>query len=307
LSTTAQALAIYQSYFLHHFFMNIIQEIRYILEKYDYILVSFFAIFCGVIVLKIIRVANRKFIIESSKAIRLDQTRYRFLNNATTFIVYTVVAIVITNTVPQLKSVALTLFAGASIFAAIIGFASQQAFSNIVSGIFLVVFRPFRVGDIIKVENHVEGLVEDITLRHTVIRNFENCRAIIPNTVIGQNTIINYAHTDEAVCRFLHLSLPFEIDVDRAIEVLREVAGSHPDYLDRRTAEEIEAGVPKVIVRTTQFNESGIVFRINVWGKDAATSFATFCDLHHQIKSRFDKEGFTLSYPNRKIQILEPK
>ncbi len=273
------------------------------LSEFEYLYFSLFVIFCGYISLRLIRVANRKFILESSQAIRLDQTRYRFLNNATTLIVYSIVAVIIANTVPQFKSIALTIFAGAGIFAAVVGFASQQAFSNIISGIFLVIFRPFRVGDVIKVENHVEGVVEDITLRHTVIRNYENCRAVIPNAVIGQNTIINYALVDEAVCRFLFLSLPFDVDLDRAIEILREVAGSHTDYLDRRTAEEIESGVPKVIIRTTLFNESGITVRISVWGKDAPTAFVVFCDLHRHIKARFDKEGIALSYPNRRIHI----
>ncbi len=272
-------------------------------ERYNYIFFSLFVFFCGYVLLRLIRVANRKFIEESSRAIKLDKTRYRFLNNATTLIVYTLVAIVITNSVPEFRSVALTLFAGAGIFAAVVGLASQQAFSNIVSGIFLVVFRPFRVGDIIKLDGTaVEGTVEDITLRHTVIRNYENCRAVIPNSVIGQQIIINYAYHDEAVCRFMQFMLPLDVDLGRVMPMLSEIAAAHPLFLDRRTPAEIEAGVPKAVVRALQFTDSGVLVRINVWGKDAITAFIVACDLHVSIKNRFDAEGISLGVPNRIIR-----
>ena len=69
--------------------------------------------------------------------------------------------------IPPLKEIGITLLASAGIFAAILGLASQQAFSNIISGIFIVVFKPFRVGDNIEINNN-RGIVEDVTLRHTI-------------------------------------------------------------------------------------------------------------------------------------------
>jgi len=71
------------------------------------------------------------------------------------------------------------MLAGAGILAVAVGFASQAALSNIISGVFVVIFKPFRVGDRLKI-NELTGVVEDITLRHTVIRDLENKRIIIP-------------------------------------------------------------------------------------------------------------------------------
>lgn len=90
-----------------------------------------------------------------------------------------------------------TLFAGAGIFAAIIALASQQALSNIISGIFIVISKPFRVGDYIELSILHRGTVEDITLRHTVIRDIQNNRIIVPNSKINSETIVNYHLNDE--------------------------------------------------------------------------------------------------------------
>ena len=81
---------------------------------------------------------------------------------------------IIISTVPIFKQKAGYIFSGAGILAAIIGFAAQDALSNLVAGFFIVIFKPFRVGDYIKLDKERSGIVDDITLRHTVINNFEN-------------------------------------------------------------------------------------------------------------------------------------
>ena len=105
------------------------------------------------------------------------------------FLIYTIGIIAIVYSIPSVNHIGKTLFAGAGIFSTILGFASQQAFSNIMGGIFLVLFKPFRIGDLIKVGTLNEGYVEDITLRHTVIKDFDNKRIVFPNSLISTETI----------------------------------------------------------------------------------------------------------------------
>ena len=76
---------------------------------------------------------------------------------------------------------------------AIIGFASQKAFSNIISGIFILIFKPFRVKDTIEFLDSTKGVVEEITLRHTIIRNYENRS---PISAIQVNVNYRYSTLD---------------------------------------------------------------------------------------------------------------
>ena len=113
------------------------------------------------------------------------------------FLIYTIGIIAIVYSIPSVNHIGKTLFAGAGIFSAILGFASQQAFSNIIGGIFLVLFKPFRIGDLIKVGALNEGYVEDITLRQTVIKDFGNKCIVIPNSLISTETIQSLRLEDE--------------------------------------------------------------------------------------------------------------
>ncbi len=122
-----------------------------------------------VLALVTVKVLMNRFIKRSSINLRLDATRLNFFRNALNGIIYVIGFISIIYLIPPLRTISTTLLASAGIFAAVLGFASQQAFSNIISGIFVVVSRPFRVGDVIRVgrdgsmSNELVGTVEDIT------------------------------------------------------------------------------------------------------------------------------------------------
>ena len=193
------------------------------------------------------------------------------------------------------------LFAGAGIMMAILGFAAQQAFSNIISGIFIVIFKPFRVGDLIKVGSLEYGFVEDITLRHTVITNFQNKRIIIPNSIISAETIVNDTIEDTKVCRWIEIGISYDSDIDHATSIIQEEAIKHPRCIDVRTQKEKEKGVPQVIVRQISFGDFSINLRAFVWTKTSIEAYQMHSDLNQSIKKRFDKEGIEIPFPYRTI------
>lgn len=227
-----------------------------------------------------------------------DATRYRFLKNATRFIVGLVATAAIIYSIPSFKHIAVTLFAGAGILVAIIGLAAQGAFSNIISGVFIVAFKPFRVGDQIRV-GEFSGVVEDITLRHTVIRTFENRRVIMPNSKISDETVVNSTIGDPTTCEFISVNVSYECDLEEAIKVLQDEAMQHPSYRDRRTAEEVETGLPPVRVQVTALADSGVTLRAAVWADDAGAARLMHYDLLKNIKLRFDREGIEIPYPHQ--------
>jgi small-conductance mechanosensitive channel len=230
-----------------------------------------------------------------------DRTRYRFMRNAIRLIVGILAFIGIIYSIPALKNFAITLFAGAGILVAFIGLAAKDAFGNIISGVFIVSFKPFRVGDLIRVGDKYMGVVEDITLRHTVLNTFENRRVIIPNAIISDEVITNSHIRDEATCEFIEVGISYESDLDKAMAVMAEECEQHPDCVDRRTASELGQGVPKVPVRLVRIDDSSLVLRAAAWAKDPITSRGMRYDLNRLIKLRFDREGIELPYPHRTI------
>lgn len=247
------------------------------------------------VISRILRFVVGRFIRGAARKLKVDPTRYNFFKNAVDFILLFIATVVIFRSIPSLRTVGTTLLTGAGVVAAIVGFASQAAFSNIVSGFFLVIFKPFSVGDRIKIGQLYTGDVEDINLRHTTIKDFENRRVIIPNAVISNETIINSTIVDEKICMFVELSVALNTDLNKAIAIIQEEAINHRYYIDNRTETERERGEHSVMVRVMTFLDSGIHLRAYVWANNPTDGFDIKCDLNKSIKERFDAAGISLA------------
>lgn len=238
---------------------------------------------------------------------REEMTRYRFFRNGVRTLVVILAMIAIVYTIPSLRAFAFTLFAGAGLLVAILGFAAQKAFSDIISGIFIVAFKPFRVGDVIQAgEQGLMGTVEDINLRHTTILTFENRRVVIPNAILGEERIINSSIKDEATCQFVEMPVALDADLDLAMYLMKEECLAHPANLDRRTAAELEAGEARVPVRVVRILDGAVTLRAYAWAKDPVTARLMQYDLNKRLLQRFIREGVKLAVPLRRIVETSP-
>lgn len=265
--------------------------------------------FFGLVMLTLIvgYLANRlmsKIISGSTTIIKNDPTYYKFLRHVLLALVYIVGFSIAIYSVPQLRTLAGSMLAGAGILAVAIGFASQQALSNIISGVFIIIFKPFKINDRLSIKTF-EGVVEDITLRHTVIRSYENKRIVIPNSLISEEVIVNADLGDQRICRWIDFGIGYESDLDLAKQIMVEEITTHPLRVDIRTEEDIANGVPNAVVRVIEIGDSAILIRGWAWAADQASSFELKCDLLEFIKRRFDKEGIDIPYPHRTILMKQ--
>ena len=265
-------------------------------SPWEYVVFALLVLVVAFIISKILKFIIGRFIKTAAQKLKVDPTRFKFLKNTIDFSIYLIAIIVIFRYIPSLRTYGNTLLTGAGVLAAIVGFASQSAFSNIISGIFIVLSRPFGVGDRVQIGQLYSGDVEDITLRHTVIRNFENRLIIIPNSVINNETIVNSTLTHELVCIFIEVIISFNSDPDKAMKIMEEEAMKHPHCRDNRTITEKENGDPQVVVRLINLAESGQQLRAYVWANDPTSGFILKCDLLKSIKQQFDKHAIEIPY-----------
>jgi small conductance mechanosensitive channel len=233
-----------------------------------------------------------------------DLTNYKFLEHSLSTIIFLLGFAYAVWHIPFLQPVATSLVAGAGILAIAVGFASQQALGNIISGIFIVIYKPYVINDRISLKGDLRGVVEDISLRHTVIRNFENQRIIIPNAVISNEVLINSNFGDTKICRFIEVGISYGSDIDLAKKIIAEEVGNHPLSIDVRKEEDIEAGAPRVMVRVLSLQDSSVLLRGWAWAKDAPDAFVLQCDVTESIKKRYDREGIVIPFPQRTISYL---
>lgn len=235
-----------------------------------------------------------------SERIKVDPTNYSFLKNSLSFIIFSIAVFFIFSKIPFFRSLGTALFAGAGVFAAILGFAAQKAFSNIVSGIFILIFKPFRVGDTIEFSSR-KGVVEEITLRHTAIKDYENRRVIVPNSIISEDVIVNSDIIDERIRQPIEFGISYDSNIDKAIEIIQQEAEKHPFIVDHRTKKEIKVGEPQVLVRVVSLDDYSVRLKAYVWSIGNDSAFVLKCDLLKSVKEAFEKNGIEIPFPYRTI------
>ncbi len=208
---------------------------------------------------------------------------------------------------PKLQGLAKTALGGAGILAVVIGIASQEALGNIVSGMFIIAFKPFKIGDIIKVTEEQMGTVHNITLRHTVIKNFQNKMIVIPNSIINKEKVTNYTLEDQKICQWLTFGISYDSDIDLAKKIIKEECEKHPFLIDNRSYTDKQNGVEKVQVRVVNLGDSSVDIKAWAWASTFGEAFNMKSDLLESIKKRFDKEGVEIPYPHRTLVYKEAK
>jgi small-conductance mechanosensitive channel len=250
------------------------------------------------ILARVLRYVLGKYFDRVSGQIHVDKTRFVFFTKFTTFIIYVIGMMFIIYSIPEFRTIGTTLLASAGIMAVIVGFATQQMFSNIVAGVFISIFQPIRVGDRIKVSSY-EGYVEDINLRHTVIRALDHNRIIIPNSKLSEEYLLNYDIEHSQMSRWFEVTISYKADIDKTRAIMLEETKKNPNNIIFVDSNNIKHGPT---VQVTKLTELGVVLRLEFWSDSASKSWDMMCDLQESIKKRFDKAKIEFAYPRVNIK-----
>lgn len=292
-----------------------------------------FIILVGLLTTLVARSVNRfmeSYLKKASTKLRMDITAFRMFRHITVAIIYFMGIVIAIFAIPDLRSLSVALFTGAGIAGIVIGFAAQSTLSNIIAGISLAVFQPFRVGDRLDIMNEY-GKVADLNLRHTVIITWDNRRLIIPNSKISNEAIINWTIEDPAVIWPIDVGIGYDADIDKVRKIMIEEARKHPNVMPHHEvmysvlrpslikSDILKMGLinspvlsavdpdfrdrGQVKVNVTGFGEFSVNLRLLVWFKDRSIAYSSGCEIREAIKKRFDKEGIEIPYPHRTILI----
>ncbi len=173
-------------------------------------------------------------------------TRLRFLRRLVTLTILVVGLMLALSQVDGLGNLAAGVLASGALFAAVVGFAARQTLANLIAGVMLTIAQPLRIGDSVTVEEQ-SGTVEDVRLNYTVVRDDAGRRLFVPNERLAAGILRNDTIVDPLVALEVTLSLPREVDADRALAAFAEMDGSST----ARIAEIAADGVRYLLARGT--------------------------------------------------------
>ena len=182
------------------------------------------------------------------------------------------------------------LLAGLGVIGFIIGFALQETLSNFASGMMILIYRPFDVGDLIEAAG-VFGKVSELSLVSTTVLTLDNQRLVVPNNKIWGDVIRNVTHQKTRRVDMV-FGISYEDDVAHAERVLNEIVDSHKLVLDD----------PDPVVKLHTLGESSVDFIVRPWVK-TEDYWDVYWDITRQVKERFDAEGITIPFPQRDVHM----
>src|SRR5690606_28115927 len=236
-----------------------------------------------------------------------DPTVMRFGRYVVVSIIYTVGVMFILMAFPPLKGIAQTALGGAGILALIAGVASQEALANLVGGIFIISFKPFKIGDTLKLSDNTVGTVFDITLRHNILRNGENKMVVILNAIMNKEKVVNYNLKELKICERIDIGVSYDSDLDAAKKIIKDTCEKHSLILDNRTPVEILNGKPMVKVAVISLGEYAVTIRAWVWARYNSHALEMRYDLLESIKKNLDKEGISIPFPTTTFTFAKTK
>ena len=183
------------------------------------------------------------------------------------------------------------LLAGLGIVGFIVGFALQDTLSNFASGLMILMYRPFDVGDFVTAGG-ISGRVETMNLVNTTFKTFDNQVLIVPNSDIWQSVITNLT-AQETRRVDLTFRISYEQDVAKAEAVLRDIL----DNYDKVLAE------PEPNIRVHELGESSVQMIVRPWVK-TDDYWDAYWDLTRAVKDRFDAEGIKIPFPQRTVHMV---
>ncbi|MEY3457367.1 MAG: Small-conductance mechanosensitive channel [Planctomycetota bacterium] len=248
------------------------------------------SIAAALVVFVIGRLASRmigRMIDRAARKARMDETVVRFVGSLSSIIMLLVVVIASLSCL-GVDTTSLSAVLVASGFA--IGMALQGSLGNVASGVLLVFFRPFRVGDTIEVAGSM-GKVVEIQIFNTILVSPDNVRIILPNSTITGGTIRNLSA--EPIRRIdLVIGCSYNDSLRDVRALLEEIVATEPRILRD----------PAPVVAVSEMAESSVNFVVRPWVAGADFHAVRFA-LTERIKLGFDERGLTIPFPSRDVFV----
>ena len=228
-----------------------------------------------------------------SKELLRGKIHLIFLKGIILVIVWAAAALTALSGIPAFEKTWETAIASSGIAAVVLGLAAQSTLANVFAGIALSAStsRPFDIGDRIKIDNYDPGFVENITLRHTVIKTYQNKIIYIPNSIAGSSTIVNYTQED-SFSYPIRVQVAYGTDMDKAMTVMASAIYSHPKHYGAR---------PTVLCKSC--DDSGVTLQALVETKDFKDNPRACSECLVEIMKRFKEEGIEIPY--NKLVLLK--
>lgn len=218
-----------------------------------------------------------------------NAAHFRFSRSVINVVIIVLTVYALAQQFEMTKDMSTALLQSGSLVIAVATFAAQQALSNVISGFILAFSKPYNVNDKIRVlqGNSViaEGIVTDITMRHTIINQYNEESCIVPNSVMDSAVITNTNYT-ENIGNFMEITVGYDSDIAKAMELMKKICAENE--LTMNTMEN------KVFVKG--YSADGVILKTTVWTRNLNDSFQACSEIRLALVQQYLEHGIEIPY-----------
>jgi small conductance mechanosensitive channel len=175
-----------------------------------------------------------------------------------------------------------------------VGLALQGSLANFAGGVLILLFKPFKVGDVIESQGHT-GKVAEIQVFNTILKTPDNKTIIVPNGAVSNGSIVNYS--TEAERRVdMTFGIGYEDDIQKAKDILLDLLEE-----DNRI---LKNPVPQVLL--SELADSSVNFAVRAWVK-GSDYWDVYFDMQEKVKKAFDANNISIPYPQHDVHLFNEK
>lgn len=172
-----------------------------------------------------------------------------------------------------------------------VGLSLQGSLSNIAGGLIILIFKPFKIGDFITVDNE-SGTVKEIGIFYTHLTTADNCKIIIPNSLVSNETLVNSTEQDKRRVD-INVTVSYDCDMQKVKDILLGIANNHPKVIN-------DPAEP--MARVLNHGPNALEFTFRSWCKSEDYWNVKF-DMLESIKTEFDANGISIPYPQLDVHL----
>jgi small conductance mechanosensitive channel len=173
-----------------------------------------------------------------------------------------------------------------------VGLALQGSLDNFAGGVLILIFKPFKVGDVIDAQGYL-GSVREISILYTIVDTFDNRRIVIPNGQLANASLTNLSAYETRRCD-MSFGIGYGDDIDKAKAVCKRLIEE-----DERALKD-----PEPLIVVGALGESSVDLTVRAWTK-SADLWPFYWDMHEKVKKAFDAEGISIPFPQRDVHMIK--
>ncbi len=173
-----------------------------------------------------------------------------------------------------------------------VGLALQGSLANFAGGVLILIFKPFKVGDVIDAQGYL-GSVREISILYTIVDTFDNRRIVIPNGQLANASLTNLSAYETRRCD-MTFGIGYADDIDKAKDICKRLIGE-----DERALKD-----PEPLIVVGALGESSVDLTVRAWTK-SADLWPFYWDMQERVKKAFDAEGISIPFPQRDVHLYK--